>query len=163
MNPIHAPVVPSRLPLWSRPADDGGEGVARPGSQGATRRSALRGKRILLVEDEAMLAFELQYALEETGAEVLGPALTFAEALAMFESHEEIDGAVLDVNLAGQSVIPLAVDLARKGVPLMFNTGHADAAELRAIFPGAEVLAKPTEPDVLADRLARLIGRPRPN
>ncbi len=163
MNSINAPLSPSCPPLRAWPGDYGGEGREEPGSGGESRRSALRGKRILLVEDEAMLAFELQYVLEESGADVLGPALTFAEAQAMLDSHLEIDGAVLDVNLAGQSVMPLAKDLARRGVPLLFNTGHADPTQLRTIFPAAEVLSKPTEPDVLANRPAQLIGRARPN
>lgn len=163
MNSTRLPFEPSLPPLhaWPGGHDDANGGGLGGGSEPQPR--PLHGKRILLVEDEAMLAFELQFALEESGAEVLGPALTFAEATEMFETHDAIDGAVLDVNLAGMSVIPLAVDLARMGVPLLFNTGHASKSELRAVFPGAEVLSKPTDPEVLASRLAELIGRPKPN
>ena len=63
----------------------------------------LLGKRILIVEDEALLAFELQLAFEDDGAEVLGPALTLMKALEVVTHAREIDFAVLDVDIAADS------------------------------------------------------------
>lgn len=156
-------IAPFRLPLRAIPGDFGEDDPHGLTGQDKPDRRALRGKRILLVEDEAILAFELQWALEDAGAKVIGPALTLAEAMTMYAGEEALDGAVLDVNLCGQSVIPLAGKLARAGVPILFNTGHADRADLQARFPGAEVLTKPTRQEVLTARLAELIGRPKPN
>jgi DNA-binding response OmpR family regulator len=163
MSPMMIPASAPVLPLHAWPGGFGDDGEAATDPAGTPPRCSLKGKRVLLVEDEAMLAFELQYALEEAGATVIGPALTLGEALAMREQHEHLDGAVLDVNLAGQSVVPLAHELARVGVPILFNTGHAARSELQALFPTSEVLSKPSQPELLAERLAELIERPVPN
>src|SRR5262245_56811970 len=68
----------------------------------------LLGKRVLLVEDQALLAMELQFALEDEGAEVLGPALSLSAAVRMVNEAKEIDAAVLDVDLSGEDVYPVA-------------------------------------------------------
>jgi DNA-binding response OmpR family regulator len=151
------------MPLRAWPGGQGGRNGPGMGAGDAPQRQLLDGKRILLVEDEAMLAFELQCVLEDAGAQVIGPALSLAEATAILASAPELEGAVLDVNLSGHSVFPVAQELAGAGVPILFNTGHADRAELTAAFPHAEVLFKPTRPESLVERLAALIARPQPN
>ena len=68
----------------------------------------LRDCRVLVVEDEYMLADELEMELVDAGATVLGPVGTVGEAMAMIEAEAEIDGAVLDVNLRGKMAFPAA-------------------------------------------------------
>jgi DNA-binding response OmpR family regulator len=116
----------------------------------------LLGKRVLIVEDEALLAFELQLSFEEEGAEIVGPALSLASATALLETGIEIDCAILDVNLGGNEVFPVAHALQLRGVPFLFHTAHAAAKDLAALFPGSETLPTPARPEDLVARLAAI-------
>jgi CheY-like chemotaxis protein len=120
--------------------------------------SRLAGKRILIVEDEALVALDLEFAFEDEGAEVLGPALSLRDALEVLGSGALIDGAVLDVSLGGTEVFPVAEMLCARGVPFLFHTGHATAASLDALFPGVTVCTKPALPTALIAVLLRLIN-----
>lgn len=119
---------------------------------------ALSGRRILIVEDEAMLALDLEFAFEDAGAHVLGPAVSLEQALALIGGLPEIDVAVLDVDLAGKPVIPVAEALAAIGVPFVFHTGHGDRIDLLARFPGARLLMKPVLTARLVAEVASLLG-----
>ena len=109
-------------------------------------RMTLNGRRILVVED----------ALLDAGAEVLGPAATVEEALALLEDSE-IGGAVLDINLAGQLSTPVADLLAERGVPFVVATGYG-AAGLPEHHRGVPVLAKPYDPRELVETLEQICG-----
>lgn len=116
----------------------------------------LAARRILVVEDEALVAMLVEDALLDAGALVIGPAATVAEALALLE-HETPDAAVLDLNLAGETSTPVADALALRRIPFVVATGYgADG-----LPPGhltVPVLAKPYDPDDLTAALARLCG-----
>ena len=112
--------------------------------------------RILVVEDEAMVAMLVEDLLLEAGASVLGPVASLATALALLDRAEGCDAAVLDVNLRGESVLPLADALARRGVPFLFLTGYGDAEGL-GHHAGETVLAKPFDPRELVVLLAGLL------
>jgi DNA-binding response OmpR family regulator len=112
--------------------------------------------RILVVEDEAMVAMLVEDQLLEAGANVLGPVASLAAALALLDQAEGCDAAVLDVNLRGESVVPLADALARRGVPFLFMTGYGNADGLGS-HARVPVLAKPFEPLELVVVLARLL------
>lgn len=91
------------------------------------RHTKLNGKRILVVEDEPLVSMLLQDELLEAGAQVVGPASSIAEALRLverFEADGGIDAAVLDINISGEHVSPVADRLARLGVPFLFATGY---------------------------------------
>lgn len=118
----------------------------------------LLGKRILIVEDEGLVALELQFAFEDEGAEVLGPAQSLTGALEVVAREAEIDLALLDVDLGGENVYPVAELLRRRGVPFAFHTGHGSRSELSALFPGATTFTKPTLPEMLIAHLMK-IGR----
>ena len=107
-----------------------------------TAEPGLRGCRILLVEDEYFLAEELAQELADAGASVIGPAPTIERALALFEPRSPPDGAILDVNLAGEPVFPLADTLIESGVPVVFTTGY-DPATLPTRFAQVPVCGKP--------------------
>jgi DNA-binding response OmpR family regulator len=132
-------------------ADHGHKGHA-----GGVPGERLLGKRVLIVEDEALLALELQFAFEDEGAEVLGPALSLMKALETVTHAREIDVAVLDVDLAGEDVYPIAELLLQRGVPFIFHTAHGSSNVLSGLFPGALTCTKPTLPDTLIAHMLRL-------
>ena len=136
----------------------------------------LAGRRILLVEDEPLVALDVEEALRSLGCQVIGPAATLAEAMRLAEGAVPLpDAAVLDVNLGGQAAFPVADLLVRQNVPVVFATGYSE-------LPGGwtsdggqgrtALLRKPVDRSALAAALARLIlagrgegaraGRPPP-
>jgi CheY-like chemotaxis protein len=88
----------------------------------------LAGRRVLVVEDEFLLADDTARELEARGAEVIGPAASVADALALIHAHERLDSAVLDVNLRGEWVYPVADLLVQRGVRFVFATGYDRSA-----------------------------------
>jgi CheY-like chemotaxis protein len=116
----------------------------------------MSGMTVLVVEDDFIVAYDMQMMLEEQGARVLGPATSLAEAQELL-AKERPTAAVLDVNLAGEYVFPLADELRAKEVPFVFATAYADNER---IFPeaarGAPRLSKPVLPNVLIAQLMRL-------
>lgn len=83
----------------------------------------LRGRRLLAVEDDYLIATQLQKELIAAGAEVVGPVATVAEALQLAAS-ERLDGAVVDINLGGELAYPVADVLRARRVPVVFVTGY---------------------------------------
>ena len=90
----------------------------------ACLRVEWRGRRILVVEDDTMLADDLRRDLGKQGAEVVGPVPTVADALELVAREGPLDAAVLDVNLRGERVFPVVDALRARGVPLAFTTGY---------------------------------------
>lgn len=117
----------------------------------------LVGWCVLIVEDEPIIAFDLATTLEEAGAAVLGPAMNLEQAESL-SSNGAIAAAVLDVRLGEETIAPVASKLASRGVPLIFHTGHADAAQLARHWPHCRVLLKPARPDELLSALSAVIG-----
>lgn len=111
--------------------------------------TSLNGKRILVVEDEALVALDVASALEAHGAVVLGPFAGLVGAMRMTD-EAAIDAAVLDVDLGRESVFPLADRLHEGGVPFVFHTGHADIDRLHARYGDVVVLLKPSRSDDVA-------------
>jgi PAS domain S-box-containing protein len=109
-------------------------------SEGEATVDDIRGVKVLIVEDAVLLALELEAGLTEAGAVVVGMAASLEEAQAM--THLDFDVAVLDANLNGQSVIPVAHALARRGAPFIFATGYGEAGAAPEGF-GAPVVRKP--------------------
>lgn len=112
-------------------------------------------RRILLVEDEPMIAFALEDMVIELGHEVVGPAFRLSDALALAGS-ERIDAAVLDVNLNEQTSYPVADLLRERGIPFLFATGYAEGG---IDWHGeAGLIAKPYGRTQLAKVLGELLG-----
>ncbi len=115
-------------------------------------KADLTGLRVLVVEDEMMVSMLIEDMLDDLGCKVVGPASRLDEAMTL-AGEAELDCAVLDVNLGGQSIFPLADFLRAKGAPFAFATGYGDAG-LRDVDKGSPVLQKPfRETD-----LARVLG-----
>jgi CheY-like chemotaxis protein len=114
----------------------------------------LTGKRIILVEDEFIVAAMAEDMLAELGATVVGPANTIAAALRLVETNP-IDAAVLDVNMDGERIDPVAEALSARSIPIVFATGYGDDTLGRA--RESPVLDKPYTQEQLADALARAL------
>ena len=119
--------------------------------------SATSMPRVLLVEDEACLAMMLQDLLEDAGYEVIKAARVPA-ALRMAQG-ESIDAAILDVNVAGTEVFPVAEQLRERGVPFMFASGYGERG-LPGEYRGFPILQKPYDPAVLGTMLRNVLARP---
>jgi DNA-binding NtrC family response regulator len=113
----------------------------------------LQGLRVLIVEDEVMIASFLEDALTDFGCEVIGPALNLEDALRLAR-EAVIDGAGLDINIAGEKVYPVADVLAERGLPFVYMTGYGRAG-LRASDRGRPVLQKPYNLDRLVEIMTR--------
>jgi CheY-like chemotaxis protein len=117
----------------------------------------MRGRRVLVVEDESLIAMFVQTMLTDLGCEVLGPVYDLSAALDFVATPTHIDVAVLDLNLDGEPAYPVVDALRARGVPVIFCTGYGDTG-LRASDQGCPVLRKPYRaaelPRVLAEALA---------
>ena len=112
----------------------------------------LAGLRVLVVEDDPLIAMEVEELLRAEGCDVVGPAYNVAGALALAE-RERLDAALLDVNLAGELVFPVAQALARRSVPFVFVTASGVGA-LDPAYTGHPIIAKPFAPDCFAAEVA---------
>lgn len=92
--------------------------------QSPESRRVIAGLRVLIVEDESLIAMQLEDMLSDLGCEVVGPAMRLSVALKILDDGEAIDVAVLDVNLGGDTVFPAAERLRALKVPLVFATGY---------------------------------------
>lgn len=101
----------------------------------------LKGLRVLVVEDEAAISMLLEDMLLDFGCEVVGPAARLSTALDMVRT-ERFDLAILDVNLAGDPVYPVAEAVAARGVPFLFSTGYGSGG-LEDPFRDRPVVQKP--------------------
>jgi CheY-like chemotaxis protein len=123
--------------------------------------SPFSGRRVLVVEDEMIVAWLLEDMLADLGCAVVGPVGSVNQALAMIDA-EAIDVAVLDVNLDGQTSYPVADALAARGVPFVFSTGY-DKDRLLEGYRTFPVLQKPYHQSELGDTLAKLLTPEEPS
>ena len=121
----------------------------------------LHGCRILVVEDEFMLADELCRGLGDAGAVVLGPAGTVDGAIELISATAHIDVAVLDVSLRGAKVFPVADLLEGLTVPFVFTTGY-DASVIPPRFRHLTRCEKPIDMALIARALGRAVHGDRP-
>jgi CheY-like chemotaxis protein len=88
------------------------------------RANIFGGRRILVVEDDWLIVADLVQELEASGAHVIGPIPTLQQALKKLDAMPDMAGAILDVNLHGQMVFPLADELRRRNIPFVFATAY---------------------------------------
>ncbi len=111
--------------------------------------------RILVVEDEALIAFEIEEVIKDAGGVVAGPFATGDEALRLIE-NENISAAILDMQLWEDTSLPIARRLADKNIPFLFYTAHLDKINL---WVAGEIVKKPATSVTLVGALARLISK----
>jgi CheY-like chemotaxis protein len=110
----------------------------------------LQGLSVFVVEDEALVFFLLEEILLDAGCSVIGPGMSLKKAAELAETRQDIDVAILDVNLAGKMVYPVAEILKRRGIPFAFTTGYGETG-LSEEWRGAAVISKPwAEADMIA-------------
>src|SRR4051794_23221324 len=110
---------------------------------------------ILIVEDQAIIALDLESAVEEANGQVIGPASTVREALHLLRAST-VDAAILDANLPDGDVTPVAEELIDRGIPFVISTGVAIPLQLRH-YPGLLVFRKPTPSSRLIREVAALL------
>ena len=116
----------------------------------------LTGKRILVVEDEPLVAMLVETMLQDLGCEVIGPAYSLDEGQRL-AGGEELDAAILDVNLNGEMSDPIAAVLESRGVPFALATGYGGSAP-QAAGQAVPVLNKPFRAETLESMLSQLLG-----
>jgi CheY-like chemotaxis protein len=117
----------------------------------------MRGKRILVVEDEFLIALDIAGALEQGGLVVIGPLASVRDALHALE-HERVDGALLDANLGGEPVGRVADALLARRIPFAFVSGYG-REQLPRQHQGAPLLGKPFAAGDLLGVVARFWTR----
>jgi CheY-like chemotaxis protein len=126
---------------------------------GSTASSVIQGMQVFVVEDEALIALMLEDMLTDLGCVLAGSADTVARALSQLAEMSDIDAAILDVNIGGEVVFPVADALLQRQVPFVFSTGFGPA-DLAARYPNSRMLAKPYPSEALAAVLAGIRGDP---
>lgn len=117
----------------------------------------LTGRRVLVVEDESLVAMLLETILEDMGCTPVGPAANIDDALKMATGGEHLDAALLDVNVAGRQVFPVAEALKARGVPFVFSTGYGEGG-LPDEWRGQTTIQKPFTEAAVRDALMKAMG-----
>ena len=114
-----------------------------------------RTVRVLIVEDEPMIALGLEDVLIDAGFEIAGVAGKLEKALALIEDGA-CDAAIVDANLAGVSASPIANALTKRGLPFIVTSGYSQQ-QMLGQFAGAPFLQKPCRPELLVQTLNNLV------
>lgn len=116
----------------------------------------LAGCRVLVVEDEYLLADDLAQELKKAGAQVIGPFGHLEQAIARAREEKRIDAALLDLNLGGVAAFPLADELAGRNVAVIFTTGY-DALSIPQRYADVPTCVKPVSPSRLIAMLRGVV------
>lgn len=117
------------------------------------KRASRERFRVLVVEDEMLPAMLIEDLLADLGCDVVGPVARVADGLKLAGS-EKLDGAILDINVAGTEVFPLARELAERSIPFIFLSGYASDI-LPQVWRRRPTLRKPFRPQDLARIVAK--------
>ena len=123
----------------------------------APAATALDGLRVLLLEDQLIIAMDVEAMLAELGASGLETAASVDEALEKLQSGSP-DLCVFDVNIAGVASFPVAEEALRRGIPFVFATGYSEAAEFPLSMANIPVVRKPYDKDKLAVAVAAALS-----
>ena len=115
------------------------------------------GRRVLVVEDDFFVALETSDLLKEVGCEIVGPASNLGTALQLAHS-ERLDAAVLDIGIRGEMIWPVAEELVRRKVPIIFLSAYSHASMFPKNLAGVPRLQKPLEADRLLVCLSTIWG-----
>jgi CheY-like chemotaxis protein len=122
----------------------------------STPAASLAHRRILVAEDEALIAIGIESMLEGFGCEVVGPVSEVGDILQAVEA-ERVDGALLDVNLRGRQVFEILPELIRRKIPVMLSSGYDDAAMFPPAFRDLPRISKPFDEATLRRMCAVLV------
>jgi len=113
--------------------------------------------RVLVVEDDFIIAMELEAILTDAGAKLAGSCRTVAEALAACAA-DGVDVAILDIRIGEETVAPVARALTARGVPFFFYSGQVETDPIHVQWPEHRILAKPARARAIVDAVAELRG-----
>jgi CheY-like chemotaxis protein len=130
--------------------------AAKPPSRSNERKAM--AQRVLIVEDNALLALELEQAMQEAGFMAVGPALSAAQAIELVK-NSSFDAAVLDINLRGETSADVADELRARNIPFITIPGYARPQQ-PPVFDGVPTLTKPVSMTVVIEELRRLVPTP---
>lgn len=122
---------------------------------GRTMLPSFAGKRVLVVEDNPLLAYDLCDTLGDIGSEPIGPALNLASGFALLRTSE-LDAALLDIDLGGEPVWPLAEALQQKRVPFAFITADCTVDYVSGLFQSEVCLEKPASRREIVELIGEL-------
>lgn len=117
----------------------------------------LTGRRVLVVEDESLVAMLIETILEDMDCIPVGPAANIEEGLRLVADTQDLDAALLDVNVAGQQIFPVADALKARGVPFVFSTGYGEGG-LPDEWRGQPTVQKPFTEAAIRDALMKAMG-----
>lgn len=112
--------------------------------------SGLEGLRILVAEDEALIAIDIEAMLQDLGCTVVGPVPSIQQVVRLVGS-EPLDGAILDVNLRGESIFAALPALRQHRVPVVLSSGYNDPDLVPAEFRGIPLITKPYDQAALLE------------
>lgn len=122
---------------------------------------SLANRRILVAEDEGLIALDLESILQGFGCEVIGPLSELDDILAAIHS-QPMDGALLDVNLRGRQVFEILPEFIRRNIPVVLTSGYDDATLFPSLFRELPRIAKPFDPATLRRICVSTMGAPSP-
>ena len=119
--------------------------------------TGLEGRLVLVVEDESLVAMLLETILDDMGCAVVGPESNIDDGLISATTEPSLDAALLDVNVAGREVFPVAEALKARGVPFVFSTGYGEAG-LPEHWRGNPTIQKPFTEGAIREALMRAMN-----
>jgi CheY-like chemotaxis protein len=119
--------------------------------------ASLTGLRILIAEDESLIALELEQVLGDLGCKVVGPVSRVADVVQQAQAGQ-LDGALLDINLRGEQIFAVLPQLVASGLPLIISSGYDDAASFPEEFRTLPRIAKPFDNAALRQLCLTVFG-----
>jgi CheY-like chemotaxis protein len=133
--------------------------IDTPGSASFSRDRSLNGCRILVIEDEILIALNTEDMLRDVGADVVVATRASEAADHLYSSHS-FHGAIIDLNLGDGCDSSLAAIAVGRGIPVVFATGYARLADLPSTFAGIPIVSKPYTGRMLVSALWAAMERP---
>jgi CheY-like chemotaxis protein len=118
---------------------------------------SLANRRILVAEDEGLIALDLEATLQGFGCEVIGPLSELPEILSVVRA-QPLDGALLDVNLRGRQVFEILPEFMSRGIPVVLTSGYDDATLFPHVFRQLPRISKPFDHVMLRNVCASTMG-----
>jgi DNA-binding NtrC family response regulator len=118
----------------------------------------LSGVSVLVVEDDLLILMELESVLSDAGAQIVGGCHNVRAALALTRA-EGLSVALLDLQLGQESILPVARDLAERGIPFVFYTGQVELEQVRSEWPQCKVVQKPAPARAIVAAIADVLAR----